>query len=91
MKEDVIKALKSVIDPEIHINVWDAGMIKEMKVDNRTVQVKFRPTSFLCPIALKLAVDIKKALLELEFIDKAEVEIVEHKDAEEYNKFLKQW
>ena len=79
LHKKVIDALRSVIDYEINVNVYDGGMILDLKVDeNGNVSFKFRPTSPTCPIALKLANDIKEAVLQIKGVSNVKINIVEH-------------
>jgi len=70
--------LKTVIDPEIGTNVIDGKMIFDLKVDNKNISFKFRPTSPLCPIAMKLTVDIKKTLVASNLFEKIYIEVIDH-------------
>jgi len=55
--------LKEVIDPGANLNVVDMGLIRELSIsDDGTVNVVFRPSSPVCPLAYVLAANIKKAL-----------------------------
>lgn len=52
LEQQVIEALKTVYDPEIPINIYDLGLIYEIKVhDDRTVAIKMTLTAPNCPAA----------------------------------------
>jgi len=70
--------LKTVVDPEIGTNVIDGKMIFDLKVENQNISFKFRPTSPLCPIAMKLTVDIKKTLVASNLFKKIYIEVIDH-------------
>lgn len=70
--------LKTVIDPEIHTNVIDGKMIFDLKAENKNISFKFRPTSPLCPIAMKLTIDIKKVLVDANLFEKIHIEVIDH-------------
>ena len=51
-EQAVIDALRRVYDPEIPINIYDLGLIYNLKVDdNRNVEVLMTLTTPNCPIA----------------------------------------
>lgn len=51
-KEDVIEALKTVCDPEIMINIWDMGLVYEIRIaDNGNVDIDMTLTAPGCPVA----------------------------------------
>ncbi len=50
-KEEVLTALKEVIDPEIGANVVDLGLIREVQVDDARIEVRMVLTMPGCPLA----------------------------------------
>lgn len=52
LEQQIVEALKTVYDPEIPINIYDLGLIYEIKVhDDRTVTIKMTLTAPNCPAA----------------------------------------
>ena len=52
LRENVIDALKSVYDPEIPVNIYEMGMIYEVRVEeNGYAFVKMTLTTPACPVA----------------------------------------
>ena len=52
IEEQVINALKNVFDPEIPVNIYDLGLIYELKIDDEfNVYVLMTLTTPNCPIA----------------------------------------
>ena len=49
-KEQVLEALKVVVDPELGINVVDLGLIYDVEVDEEAVIVTYTLTSMGCPV-----------------------------------------
>jgi metal-sulfur cluster biosynthetic enzyme len=64
-EDPVIQALKTVIDPELDINIVDLGLIRHIEdhVDEG-LTITMIPTSPLCPYLKHLVADIKKTLAE---------------------------
>lgn len=51
-KEDVIEALKTVCDPEIMINIWDMGLVYDIRLaENGNVDIDMTLTAPGCPVA----------------------------------------
>ena len=74
LKEKVIKAIKTVYDPEIPVDVYELGLIYEVKIfPVNNVYILMTLTSPSCPSAESIPVDIEKAVREIEGI--AEVSV----------------
>ena len=50
-KEQVMKALESVFDPEFPISVVDMGLIYDVKVNKTSVSVRMTLTNPGCPMS----------------------------------------
>lgn len=76
LKTEVIKVLKSCYDPEIPVNIFDLGLIYDIKLaTNGDVLVIMTLTSPACPVAGTLPVEIQEKLREHPMINNARVEI----------------
>ena len=64
-KEDVIKALKECFDPEIPVNIYDLGLIREIEITNQKVRIKMTLTSPFCPTTDYLLMDVKNKVEEI--------------------------
>jgi len=72
----VLETLREVIDPELGCNVVDLGLVYSVRIDGRKVTVRMTLTTRGCPMQEQLARGVRIALLRLEPVDEAEVEIV---------------
>ena len=88
LEEKAIETLQGVMDPHVGLNVWDMGLIHNMKFDGDTVSATFIPTSPFCPMGIQLAMAIKKALLKMDEINKVNIKIDGHLNAVEINEML---
>ena len=63
IKENIIKQLQEVYDPEISINVFDLGLIYDIQIneEERSVEITHTLTSAFCGFADVIAEDIKNA------------------------------
>ena len=51
-EEQVIECIRTVVDPEIPVNLYDLGLIYEIKInDQNDVKIKMTLTNPNCPVA----------------------------------------
>jgi metal-sulfur cluster biosynthetic enzyme len=72
----VLETLRQVVDPEIDCNIVDLGLIYDTRIEGRKVTVRMTLTTRGCPMHETIAWGVKNALLNLEAVEEAEVEIV---------------
>ncbi len=76
LKEEIIKALKKVYDPEIPINVYDLGLIYDIDVrKDGTVKITYTLTAVGCPMAFMMGELIKSAASSVKGVKDVEVEL----------------
>jgi metal-sulfur cluster biosynthetic enzyme len=71
----VLDALRQVIDPEIGCNLVDLGMIYNVALNGGSVRVTMTLTSPGCPMSESIAAGVRHALLALDGVLDAEVEL----------------
>ena len=74
-EKDVRNALKTVKDPELGLDLVVLGLIYDIKVTDDNAHVVISLTSPLCPVAGQIVEDAKQAVLGVEGISDAEVEL----------------
>lgn len=74
-KEDVVEILKTVLDPEIHLDIWTMGLIYNIEVENDSVDVLMTYTTPFCPWGPQLNEKITNALKEQLGIKKINITI----------------
>ncbi len=91
LKEEIIEKLKTVYDPELREDVVKLKLVYDLNVDeeNGVVNIKFRPTVENCPVGLQLAIAIKKAILSVDGVKRANVKVENFIWAKEAEEFLK--
>lgn len=72
----LIEALRQVVDPELMINIVDLGLVYEVGVDDKTVNVEMTLTSPACPAGPQIIQQSKMALEQLEDVDEAKIKLV---------------
>lgn len=75
-KEQVMEALKEVIDPEIGISLVEMDLIKDVLIEGDKVKVKMTLTIPGCPLANMIVDSVKRKVESLEGVEEAEVELV---------------
>ena len=76
LKAEVIKVLRNCYDPEIPVNIYDLGLIYDVKLaTNGDVLVIMTLTSPACPVAGSLPIEVQEKLKEHPMINDARVEI----------------
>ena len=88
-EKQVVEALREIVDPHSNINVYDMGLISDIKVAKDRVSLTFRPTSSFCPLGVQLSTNIKRRMLGLKGVKKADVKVVGHVQADGINEVLK--
>ncbi len=87
-KEQVLDALKGVMDPELHRSIVDLGMVREVQVAGAQVKVTIALTVPTCPMQDTIAQDAAQAVDALE--DGLDVEITLTAMTEEEKAHLRQ-
>ena len=73
----LVDVLKSVYDPEIPVNIYEMGMIYEVRADTEgSAYVKMTLTSPSCPVAGTLPGEVEAKVRTSEGVTEAKVELV---------------
>ena len=76
LKEKVITEIKKIYDPEIPVNIYELGLIYDIKIKDKDVQVKMTLTTPNCPVAESLPKEVKDSIMELKEVDKVDLDLV---------------
>jgi ATP-binding protein involved in chromosome partitioning len=61
-ERDVLAAMSKVIDPELHVDLVKAGMVKDIRISGDAVKLKIELTTPACPMKGKIQADAEAAL-----------------------------
>lgn len=61
-KDDIIAALKTVIDPEIHIDVWTLGLIYNIETGEDGIDILMTLTTPFCPYGNEIVQGVEGSL-----------------------------
>ena len=74
---NIIEVLENIHDPEIPVNIYDLGLIYDIKIlENNNVQIKMSLTSPGCPVAGEMPKEVADKVSNLKNVGEAEVELV---------------
>ena len=74
-KEEIIKILKKCYDPEIPIDVWNLGLIYDMKISKNVINIIMTLTTPGCTMANHIADNIKNEILKHPNVKDVHIEI----------------
>jgi len=74
--ERVVEALRSVFDPEIPVNIYDLGLIYDLKIhDTGNADIRMTLTAPACPVAGSLPREVADVVAAVEGIGEVSVTI----------------
>ena len=77
LKDKVIAEIKKIYDPEIPVNIYDLGLIYDVKVDKENVvKIKMTLTTPNCPVAESLPKEVEDSVKEIKEVKDAKLELV---------------
>src|SRR5271170_1705029 len=77
LQEDVVREnLRTVVDPEIGINIVDLGLIYDIQVKESDVDVKMTLTSPACPLGAVIQAQVNTAVKKLPWVQNVKVDLV---------------
>ncbi|WP_165248360.1 metal-sulfur cluster assembly factor [Paludisphaera soli] len=74
--ETLVQALKTVIDPELNVNVVDLGLVYSIQAGEDHADVEMTLTSPACPMGPEILRNAVAALEKVEGVAKANVKLV---------------
>ena len=76
LKKQIIEEIRKIYDPELPVNIYELGLIYDIKVENDTAKVKMTLTTPNCPVAESLPKEVKESILQVEGIEKVDLDLV---------------
>jgi FeS assembly SUF system protein len=76
-EEQLIEKLKQILDPELHISVWDLGLIYKTEIkDNGDVFIEMTLTTPGCPLMTTIPLSVKNEVMKIEGVGEVDVKLV---------------
>jgi metal-sulfur cluster biosynthetic enzyme len=77
LQEDVVREnLRTVVDPELGVNIVDLGLIYGIEVKESDVDVKMTLTSPACPLGAVIQAQVNTAVKKLPWVQNVKVDLV---------------
>ena len=77
LKENIIKEIKKIYDPEIPVNIYELGLIYKIQVtDEKKVDIEMTLTSPNCPVAESLPKMVKDNIMKVEGVRDVDLKLV---------------
>ena len=74
--EQIIECIKTVMDPEIPVNLYDLGLIYSIKNSNNNVLIEMTLTNPNCPVAGQMPESVAKSIEQIYDLRSIEVKLV---------------
>lgn len=76
-EDKVVEILKTIFDPEIPVDIYELGLIYEVKIDkDSNVEIEMTLTSPNCPVAETMPQEVEKKVADHEMFNSCKVKIV---------------
>ena len=75
-KDKIIEEIKKIYDPELPVNIYDLGLIYEVRVNYKKAKIKMTLTTPNCPVAESLPKEVKEGAMQVEGIDDVDLQLV---------------
>jgi FeS assembly SUF system protein len=77
LENKIIEMLKTIYDPEIPVDIFELGLIYEVRIDDeKNVAIEMTLTSPNCPVAESLPREVEEKVASVESVKSAAVNIV---------------
>jgi FeS assembly SUF system protein len=77
LEEKIINVLKTCYDPEIPVDIFELGLIYEIRIDNdANVNMKMTLTSPACPVAGSLPPEVESKIRSIPEVNDVKIELV---------------
>ena len=76
-KDQIIKKIKTVMDPEIPVNLYDLGLIYNINIDEKNnIDIEMTLTNPNCPVAGSMPESVGNAIATLQDISSIKVNLI---------------
>tara|TARA_B100000965_G_C19005178_1_gene504202 strand:- start:52 stop:348 length:297 start_codon:yes stop_codon:yes gene_type:complete len=75
-KEQIIEEIRKIYDPELPVNIYELGLIYDIKVEGEKAEIKMTLTTPNCPVAESLPKEVKEGAMQVEGINDVDLQLV---------------
>ena len=77
LREEVIKEIRKIYDPEIPVNIYELGLIYKIEItDKEKVNIDMTLTTPNCPVADSLPKMVKNNILKIKGVSDVDLKLV---------------
>ena len=76
LKEKIISEIRKIYDPEIPVNIYELGLIYDVKVKEDKAKIIMTLTTPNCPVAESLPKEVKDIAMQVEGIEAVDLDLV---------------
>ena len=76
LMDKIVEKLKTVYDPEIPVDIYELGLIYDVRIDEKKQKLDMTLTSPHCPVAETLPMQVRRTVEEIDELEEVEVKIV---------------
>ena len=76
LREKIIAEIRKIYDPEIPVNIYELGLIYDVKVKDDKAKIIMTLTTPNCPVAESLPKEVKDSAMQVEGIEKVDLDLV---------------
>ena len=76
IKNKIIEEIRKIYDPELPVNIYELGLIYDIKVNGRKADIKMTLTTPNCPVAESLPLEVEEKVGKINEINDVKVNIV---------------
>ena len=76
VKNKIIEEIKKIYDPELPVNIYELGLIYQVKVDGKKAEIIMTLTTPNCPVAETLPNEVKQGAMQVEEIEEVDLKLV---------------
>ncbi|MFZ6033189.1 MAG: SUF system Fe-S cluster assembly protein [Melioribacter sp.] len=77
LEQEIIAVLKTCYDPEIPVDIWELGLIYDLRVDDEgNTYIKMTLTSPNCPVAESLPIEVKEKVKKVKGVKDVYLDLV---------------
>jgi len=73
LREQVIAEIRKIYDPEIPVNIYELGLIYDVKIKEDKAKIIMTLTAPNCPVAESLPKDVKDSAMQVEGIEEVDL------------------
>ena len=76
LREQVIAEIRKIYDPEIPVNIYELGLIYDVKVNDAKAKIIMTLTTPNCPVAESLPKEVKDTAMQVDGIEEVDLDLV---------------